>query len=562
METGGQQPAQAQAAPNRDQIEQQTANWASTKRLQYFDARRLKDIDWITSILDLAHIRSYNVLPIAQTGNDLVIGYTPQTEAARLPLLQKLLAPKTCHFQGISQIGLEEIVEKLEHNDLWRVIEATPAQFEELLSSVVGQKAFTYVCQYAFHLGATDIHLEPKIDHILIRCRIDGALEPIGKLSRHNYQVMLSAIQIESNMKWGTDNPQAGRISMEILGKDRKPQPVNVRLESIPTFNGEELVVRILNINTQFLDLKTRGLRPPILENLLNAIARTDGMIIAAGPTGSGKTSMLYSIIKELNKPDVKIVTLEDPIEYSLPNASQIPVHSDNKESFIAKFRAVMREDPNVIMIGEIRDLDTARTALQAALTGHLVLTTFHANSAGAAVTRLMDVVTDNPLMVSALQLIQAQRLIRQLCTHCRTPVKLDETEMAGVKEIFTNLDAKLYPIPSPMQIYNPLGCDQCRGTGYKGRLILVEQLQVSEKLKQLIIDQKNQLTASAITAAAMNEGMLTLMQDGVLRALSGETSLAELRRTVGLPEVLVELSKASASLPTTAPPAPPPPAS
>lgn len=532
---------EAMADPARDHDEFATASWAAEHKLEYFDTRQIHDLGQLPNVLSQATITSYQALPLGANDTDITLGYTPQAQRSRLELLRKQLLPKNTHLKVISASGFAQIVKQLEHRDLWQTMTASPEQFAQLVEQTIGEKIFVYIAQYALRFGATDIHFEPKSNHVVVRCRIDSALTPIVSLARDRYQIMLSAIQISSKMSWGTDKPQSGRLSLTLLGADQTEHTVNIRLESVPTFNGEELVARLLNLNVSFLDLDKVGLRPPLLARLRAATEQTSGMIIVAGPTGSGKSSMLYAIIRSLDRPDIKIVTLEDPVEYNLANASQIPVHSDDKESFSAKFRAVMREDPDVIMVGEIRDLDTARTALQAALTGHLVLTTFHANSSAAAVTRLMDTMKDNPLMVSALQIIQAQRLIRRLCHKCQVEIPLSENQIATLQKFLTGIDAK-YDLPKIEKVWVARGCGDCI-TGYRGRMIVAEQMTVSDTLKQLIIDQKDKLTASQLQATAVKGGMVTLAQDGVMRALAGATSLEEVRRSVGLPAELIELS-------------------
>ena len=238
--------------------------------------------------------------------------------------------------------------------------------------------------------------------------------------------------------------------------------------------------------------------------------------------------------MNHLNNPEVKIVTLEDPIEYELAGVSQVPVHSDDRDSFTLKLRAVLREDPNIIMIGEIRDADTAKTALQAALTGHLVLSTFHAASASAAVTRLIDMIGENPLLGSSIRLIEAQRLVRQLCPHCRAKITPTKEQLLEMKTVLGTLDPSLYPELEHAKLHRPVGCDHCHHFGYVGRISLIEQLIMTPSLEAMITGATAATTTQAIEQVAIKDGMLTLLQDGVLKALEGKTTLEEVYAAVG----------------------------
>lgn len=250
-------------------------------------------------------------------------------------------------------------------------------------------------------------------------------------------------------------------------------------------------------------------------------------MILAVGPTGSGKTSALYSIVNELNSPERKIITLEDPVEYDLPGVTQIPIHSEDKELFAEKLRAVLREDPNIIMIGEIRDLDTAKTALQASLTGHLVLSTFHASSAATAISRLLDMAGDNALLASSLKIINAQRLLRKVCEYCKQPVELDSVTKTRIQKALSNLPTDIQNALTTATVFQGKGCPQCNGLGYRDRVPVVEQLVMNDDLEKLL-SSTSLVTADQVEEVAIASGMVTLLQDGLLKVLRGLTTLEE----------------------------------
>jgi len=257
-------------------------------------------------------------------------------------------------------------------------------------------------------------------------------------------------------------------------------------------------------------------------------------MVMSVGPTGSGKTSTLYSIMNHVNNPEVKIVTLEDPIEYELTGISQVPVRSDNQELFMDELRAVLREDPNIIMIGEIRDADTAKTALQAALTGHLVLSTFHATNSAAAIARLMDMIGQNPLLASSIKLIMAQRLVRELCNVCKATYDPTRDELLQIKTALHGLPETAYPKLEGAKLAKPVGCKVCHHFGYQGRLSIMEQLEITPRMEAIIAGGTAGTTAVSLEQAAVKDGMVTLLQDGVIKALENKTTLEEVFVQVG----------------------------
>ena len=306
-----------------------------------------------------------------------------------------------------------------------------------------------YLVQQAHRLNASDIHIESQVESVRIRFRIDGVLHPVATLDMDKYRVLIAAIASAGNITTASDQAQQGHISQTVSMADGSQVNVNVRLETTPTINGIDVVMRLFNMNKDMFTLDRLGLSPNERRVLDDIIKKPSGLVLVVGPTGSGKTTTIYSILNSLNNPERKIITVEDPVEYQFPGITQISITSQSSHdtSFAEKLRAVLRLDPDIVMVGEIRDNDTARTALQASLTGHLVLSTFHAGSAAAALTRLLDIIGENPLFISSIRLVMAQRLVRKLDDSIKQPIQLNDQYKAVVKSIIDTLPAN---VPKP----------------------------------------------------------------------------------------------------------------
>lgn len=516
-----------QMEDQRNQEENAAAQWAHNHSLPYLDVRTVTDLKPVAGLLSPEDMETYRVVPLSVDENRvLVLGFPLTANQAKLMELQQgRLSSYQCRTFVISEASWRDTLALIG----LAMLESAHLQIKDLVSVITGAKGdqgFRILCQQAYNLGASDIHIEPKAEEVHVRFRIDGALQPVMSLPKNNYELLLASIQTTSQMKWGSDQPQSGRLTVSLVASDQR-KDLNIRLESIPTFHGEELIVRLLTIDAKFLDITNLGLSKHLHAKLDEVITKPHGLVLTVGPTGSGKTSMLYALINRINKPELKVVTLEDPVEYDLPGTSQIPVKSDDKDLFALKLRAVMRQDPNVVMIGEIRDLDTARTALQASLTGHLVLSTFHANSAAASLSRLMDMIGQNPLLASAVRMVSAQRLVRRLCSNCKNSYTADKDVASQIKQALNGLPAELNKPKISVTLYKSKGCDVCHGFGYRGRFPIVEQLIMTPEIQQLVASGK--ATATEIEASARKAGMVTLLQDGLLRVLAGDTTLDEL---------------------------------
>ncbi len=377
--------------------------------------------------------------------------------------------------------------------------------------------------KYAYVARASDVHLDPMADKIRVRFRIDGLLQDIFDkifITKSLHQEIISRIKVMSGLR--TDEhflPQDGRFKVEQEGIGA----VDVRVSIMPTYYGENAVLRLL-AETHAFNLEDLGFSPEELKKVEKAIKKPYGMILANGPTGSGKSTTLYTILKKLNIPETSIITVEDPIEYSLEGITQIQADSRVGLSFANGLRSILRQDPNVIMVGEIRDQETAGIAVNAALTGHLLLSTLHTNDSATTFPRLMDMGVPPFLIASTINIAMGQRLIRMICPDCKKERVLSESEMGSLKELIPD-----FKVSKPV-FYIGEGCVKCNNTGYRSRTGIREVLEVNGKVRDAIMNRAN---ASEIKEIAIKNGMKTMLQDGVNKALAGVTSLEEVLRII-----------------------------
>ena len=507
---------------------------AKTSGTPYLDIRNLSSYPDLAEFLTYEQLLDYHVAPLVYGPETKAIefGITATTDRTRLTELAGKADGHQVTFKTISEAGYQDIINALYLQSFIKELDGDFAAFGPRLAATAPKAAFQLIGQLAYLLRASDIHIESQEAAARIRFRIDGTLHPITTVNTESYKVFLADLQTRANIKWGSDDPQSGRISFGLVDSKGAKQSVNMRIETIPSFHGEEIVVRIFGMDASFLKVENRGFSEEQLAHLRKIIGMPSGMVLAVGPTGSGKTSMLYSIVNELNNDETKIITLEDPVEYDLPGVTQIPIHSEDKELFAEKLRAVLREDPNIIMIGEIRDLDTAKTALQASLTGHLVLSTFHAASAATAISRLLDMADENALLASAIKMINAQRLLRHVCEHCKKPVQLDSVTATKIQKALANLSAETQALVAKPALFKGEGCPQCNGLGYRDRVAIVEQLIMNKELEALL-SSSSQVTADQLEEVAVKSGMVTLLQDALIKVLRGETTLEEVEHVL-----------------------------
>ncbi len=404
--------------------------------------------------------------------------------------------------------------EETSSNNTTELLSSDIDRLRDVASEAPIIKLFGRLVASATQQQASDIHIEPMEDHVRVRYRIDGALQEVEIVNKAMQLGLTSRIKILAKLNIAESRlPQDGRIRLPIKGKD-----IDFRVSTSPTTYGESVVLRILDQRHVALDFSELGFETKAINLLEKAIQQPNGVILVTGPTGSGKTTTLYSALELLNVESTKVFTVEDPIEYNMQGVNQILVRPQIGLDFANVLRSILRQDPDVIMVGEIRDAETAKIAIQASLTGHLVLSTLHTNSAASTITRLRDIGIDTFLLASTLQLVVAQRLVRKLCHACKKPIgKSDISKTKLGKE------------------FEAVGCDKCNNTGYRGRMVIYELLEVTEPMRAAIIKDT---TEDQILALAVQEGLLTLYDCGLSKVMKGETSYKELLRVTGVHQI------------------------
>jgi len=384
----------------------------------------------------------------------------------------------------------------------------------------------TQLIENALQMRASDIHVESFDQRLRVRYRVDGVCREVASYPRHLQGPVLSRLKIMSGMDIAEKRqPQDGRINMDV-----QRRPIDMRVSALPSTHGESIVLRLLDKQTGLVGLDALGFHSDDMKRFNRIIKRPNGIFLVTGPTGSGKTTTLYAALKELNRPDVKIITAENPVEYHLQGVNQAEVHARIGMTFSRILRAMLRQAPNIILVGEIRDLETAEIAIQAALTGHLVFSTLHTNDAPSAITRLIDMGVQPFLVASSVQAVMAQRLIRRLCPECKAPHAPAESEYRAVGLTAEDLEGRT--------LYRPVGCAACEQTGYRGRQGIFEMVEMNAELRRLTYERV--ATTRLREAAVLTGGMLSLLKDGVRKALSGVTSLEEVLRVTFGEEMLV----------------------
>lgn len=390
-------------------------------------------------------------------------------------------------------------------------------QLKDLASEAPVIRLVNLFINHALERRASDIHIEPFENQLIVRYRIDGVLHETESPPRRLSAAVISRIKIMANLDIAERRlPQDGRIKLRVQGKE-----IDLRVSTVPTMHGESVVMRILDKGGVALDFAKLGFDEHNLKRFLELLAQPHGILLVTGPTGSGKTTTLYTALDRLNQPDVKILTVEDPVEYQMPGINQIQVKPQIELTFANALRSIVRQDPDVIMIGEIRDLETAQIAVQSALTGHMVLSTLHTNDAASSINRLLDMGVDDYLLTSTVVGIQAQRLVRRLCGHCKTPYH-------PVEEVVTQMGLHRFASGKPVTLHHAKGCEHCGHTGFFGRECIMEVLPVTDELRSLVMKHA---TASELRAQAIRDGMETMYENGLKKAVQGVTTIEEVLR-------------------------------
>ena len=530
----------------RQQDEDATRKRASILGLQYLDTRSFEaDLPLERDILTIEEMYKGRIIPLAHNDTDLsyrfgVTSQTPQSLIAKMTKEYREVG-KVAHFFLISGAAFRSFMLRFDppksivYDDIEIAKEGdseTLQQVSQTLATVSSNDVFNYIVDQADRLGASDIHIENQRESIRIRMRVDGALHPVAELSRDRYRVIMATLASRANISTAATEPQSGHMQQEIY-RDGASHLLNLRVEAVPTVYGQDVVMRLFNFDTAMLNLDLLSITPAERAQIDEVISHPRGMVLMVGPTGSGKSTTLYSILNALNTTDRKIITLEDPVENTIPGVTQIPIDTTVGQEFADGLRSVLRMDPDVVMVGEIRDNETARTAIQASITGHLVLSSFHANSTAAAFSRMIDMIGQNPIFSSAVRLLIAQRLVRRLHDDSKEEYEPDETTRRWVKETLKGIpDTVECPDLDTFKLWRPVSTPEAP-FGYKGRIPVMEQLIVTEEIQKFLRGDIVDIHAEAIEEVAKKQGTITLLQAGVLAALRGETTIEEVNRVI-----------------------------
>lgn len=503
-------------------------------------------------LIPQAQAQALGIVPFFFNGTELRLAATnpdkPQVEEVLFQLTERHKANGKIYMMSEESLGhamrlyealpkITAIVKGVEitEEDLKKYQESMndTAAVAGLLSAANVTDMITVVIAAAMKFGSSDIHVEAEETGIIVRLRIDGMLQEIASINRDQWKKIINRIKLIASVKMNvTNQAQDGRFT--IFQQNKK---IDVRVSTIPTAYGESVVMRLLNPDSISLSFDALGFRPTALKKIIHEVERPNGMVITTGPTGSGKTTTLYAILSKLNTKDVKIITLEDPVEYKLEGINQSQIDASKDYTFAKGLRSILRQDPDIVMVGEIRDLETAETAIQAALTGHMLLSTIHTNDAAGAIPRFLSMGVAPHLLAPAINAIMGQRLVRKLCS-CKQVVTLPP-ELAALAK------TKLSEIPPAsgepaitfenITWYGPKGCPTCGNSGYKGRVGVYEVLIKDPVLEQAILKSNGALSEYEMRDIAKGQGMVTMAQDGLLKASEGLTSVEEIQRIVGL---------------------------
>ena len=529
----------------REHDEAATQQRAAILGVTYLDTRPFeRDIPLVDGVLEIDQMYKGRIVPLSKGSDELPyrFGITTQTPQSLVDAMRREYNDRgeNIQFGMISGSGFKAMMNRIDppkeviYDDITIAKEgdsSTLASVSQTLNNVGTDRVFDYLIDQADRLGASDIHIENQRTNIRVRMRVDGALHQVAELDKDRYRVIMGALGSRANVSAAATSPQSGHMQKEIT-TDAGTHLLNLRVETIPTMYGQDAVLRLFNFDESLLQLDRLNIPDHQRKEIDEIISHPRGMVLMVGPTGSGKSTTLYSMINALNTTDRKIITLEDPIEYGITGVSQIPIDTSEGASFADGLRSVLRLDPDVVMIGEIRDTDAARTAIQASITGHLVLSSFHANSSSAAFSRMIDLIGQNPIFSSAIRLVIAQRLVRKL-SDSKEAYDPDETTRNWVRDVLKDLpDSYDKPDMDTFQLWRPVSTDDSP-FGFSGRIVIMEQLVVNETIQKFLRGDESDFHTEIIETAAKQNGMATLLQVGVLAALRGETTLDEINRVI-----------------------------
>jgi type IV pilus assembly protein PilB len=481
-------------------------------------------------LVDSRIARRYAAVPVrVEQGSQVLVAMADPTDVLALDDLRMVtgreLRPALALPEEIDGLlgqtaRFDDVVAELE--DEAAEDTAAGADVEDSVADAPVVRLVNSVIARAVDERASDIHFEPRAEELAVRYRVDGVLRTVTSVPLRLASGVTSRIKIMADLDIADRRlPQDGRFGLTVAGR-----PLDLRVATLPTVHGETVVIRILDKSNVMLELDELGFPPELREAYDRCVRRPYGAVLVTGPTGSGKSTTLYATLTRIASDQHKVITVEDPVEYRLPGINQMQVNPRAGLTFARGLRTILRCDPDIVMVGEIRDAETARIAVESALTGHLVLATIHTNDASAGLTRLAEMGVEPYLSASAVVGILAQRLARRLCRNCRRSASI---EVAALAEI-AGADALPAGLPDPVRIYEPVGCPRCSGTGYRGRLGIFEMLVMSEAIERLALRSES---SDEIRRQARSEGMRVLREDGLEKVIAGETTLEELARTV-----------------------------
>ena len=490
-------------------------------KVLYFDLDDI-DIDYrISEKLSTAQLKTYSAIPVKEDEISVYVAFKNPFDVMAQDKVQNLFNRKLLKVAIAQPTQIEKYISKLALNESIKDV-ITEIRRELSSSASQGQnsensgilKLIEIILKTSIQSRASDIHIEPTETNCIVRSRIDGMLSETFIFDKDIYPPMVSRMKLLSNMDIAERRrPQDGRFSAQILDKE-----YDFRISTLPILNGESIVLRILDKSKVIINLEDLGMHPDNFSKFKKSMKAPYGIILVTGPTGSGKTTTLYGVLNDIKSVKTKIITVEDPVEYQLNMIQQVHVNEKAGLTFVSALRSILRQDPDVIMIGEIRDQETLRIAIQAALTGHLVFSTLHTNDAISALPRMIDMGIEPYLVSGALVCIEAQRLVRKLCPHCKQKITLSQKAFDEVKKF----------VPENYQFYKSVGCPQCSQTGYLGREMISEILPISDHIASMVA---NGASKDELKSVAYEEGFIDMFHDGVIRAANGITTLEEVYR-------------------------------
>jgi general secretion pathway protein E len=504
---------------------------AAQLALPILDATSYPELPILEERVSARFLRDARALPVREDDNELALAMADPTDHYTIDAFEmvtgRAVKPMLAipgeldaaleRLYGAGRSGDAQGLGDIETRVDEIAFDADVQQLKDLASEAPVIRLVSLLITNALEARASDIHIEPFENRLIVRYRIDGVLHEIESPPKRLSAAVISRVKILANLDIAERRlPQDGRIRLRIQGKE-----IDLRVSTVPTMHGESVVMRILDKGGVALDFDKLGFWQDTLDVFLKALLQPNGILLVTGPTGSGKTTTLYTALDRLNNPDVKILTVEDPVEYQMAGINQIQVKPQIDLTFANALRSIVRQDPDIIMIGEIRDLETAQIAVQSALTGHLVLSTVHTNDAPSTVNRLLDMGVEDYLLTSTVVGIQAQRLVRTLCTHCKEQYK-------ALPEMVEQLGLARFVEGGAVMLYHAKGCAHCANTGYTGRISIIEMMPMTDAIRSLVMKHAN---AAELRAEAIRQGMLTMHEDGLRKAVSGVTTIEEVLR-------------------------------